>query len=71
MNPYQLDHDDGVVEVSGRAEGVLPLAVLGEPRGEDEPVLQVDGAGRLVPLVRHRLLLDLPRPRVNPERDRV
>ena len=48
--------------MSGRAEGVLPLAVLGEPRGEHQPVLRVDGPGRFVTLVSDRLLLNLTGP---------
>ena len=39
----QLNHHDRVVKVARRAQGVLSLAVLGEPRREDEAVLKVDG----------------------------
>ena len=42
------------------SQTVLPLAVLGEARGEDEPVLQVDGLGALGSLVGHGLLLHVP-----------
>ena len=38
-------------------ETVLSLAVLGEASGEDEAILQVDGAGTLATLVRNSLFL--------------
>lgn len=40
----QLHHDDGVAEVSGRTQRVLPLRHPAEPGGKHQTVLQEDGA---------------------------
>ena len=42
VGSVQLHHHDGVVQVSGCPEAVLPLAVLSEPSGEDQAVLEVN-----------------------------
>ncbi len=55
----QLDHHDGVVKMSGSSKRILPLALLREPGGEDQPVLQVDGPRGLVAFVCQCFLLYL------------
>ena len=61
----ELHHHDGVVQVSGGPQAVLPLTVLGEARREDEAVLQVDSLGSLAALVGHGLLLHVAVPGVH------
>ena len=61
----QFHHDDGVVEVAGRAQRVLAFRHLGEAGGEDEPVAQVDGARRLGTFVADGLFFDIAGARVD------
>ena len=54
----ELDHHDRVVKMSRSSKGILTLALLGEPGGEDEAVLQVDGPRSFVAFVSESLFFD-------------